>query len=99
MPLRLGPAKGKDTANSRGPTLVTPDELEPFRSGQAFDLADDSAEAVRACSARLPSGNVTSRHPVGVIGPRGLASVGPPSAAACAAAMAGASTARKAGAR
>jgi 2-keto-4-pentenoate hydratase/2-oxohepta-3-ene-1,7-dioic acid hydratase in catechol pathway len=38
MPLRLGPAKGKDTANSLGPMLVTPDELEPFRSGQAFDL-------------------------------------------------------------
>ena len=38
MPLRLGPAKGKDTANSFGPMLVTPDELEPFRSGRAFDL-------------------------------------------------------------
>ena len=38
MPLRLGPAKGKDTANSLGPMLVTPDELEPFRSGRAFDL-------------------------------------------------------------
>jgi 2-keto-4-pentenoate hydratase/2-oxohepta-3-ene-1,7-dioic acid hydratase in catechol pathway len=38
MPLRLGPAKGKDTANTLGPMLVTPDELEPFRSGQAFDL-------------------------------------------------------------
>jgi 2-keto-4-pentenoate hydratase/2-oxohepta-3-ene-1,7-dioic acid hydratase in catechol pathway len=38
MPLRLGPAKGKDTANSLGPMLVTPDELEPFRSREAFDL-------------------------------------------------------------
>lgn len=38
MPLRLGPAKGKDTANTLGPMLVTPDELESFRSGQAFDL-------------------------------------------------------------
>jgi 2-keto-4-pentenoate hydratase/2-oxohepta-3-ene-1,7-dioic acid hydratase in catechol pathway len=38
MPLRLGPAKGKDTANTLGPMLVTPDELEPFRSGRAFDL-------------------------------------------------------------
>jgi 2-keto-4-pentenoate hydratase/2-oxohepta-3-ene-1,7-dioic acid hydratase in catechol pathway len=38
MPLRLGPAKGKDTANTLGPMLVTPDELEPFRSGQGFDL-------------------------------------------------------------
>jgi hypothetical protein len=38
LPLRLGSAKGKDTANSLGPMLVTPDELEPFRSGRAFDL-------------------------------------------------------------
>lgn len=38
MPLRLGPSKGKDTANTLGPMLVTPDELEPFRSGQGFDL-------------------------------------------------------------
>ncbi|WP_102419273.1 fumarylacetoacetate hydrolase family protein [Mycobacterium sp. 4858] len=38
MPLRLGPAKGKDTANTIGPYLVTPDELEPYRSANAFDL-------------------------------------------------------------
>jgi len=38
MPLRLGPAKGKDTANTIGPYLVTPDELEPYRSRKAFDL-------------------------------------------------------------
>jgi len=38
MPLRLGPAKGKDTANTLGPMLVTPDELEPFRAGKGFDL-------------------------------------------------------------
>jgi 2-keto-4-pentenoate hydratase/2-oxohepta-3-ene-1,7-dioic acid hydratase in catechol pathway len=38
MPLRLGPAKGKDTANSLGPMLVTADELEAFRSRRAFDL-------------------------------------------------------------
>jgi 2-keto-4-pentenoate hydratase/2-oxohepta-3-ene-1,7-dioic acid hydratase in catechol pathway len=34
----LGPVKGKDTATSLGPWLVTPDELEPRRSGKAFDL-------------------------------------------------------------
>lgn len=34
----LGPAKGKDFATSLGPFLVTPDELEPHRSGQAYDL-------------------------------------------------------------
>lgn len=38
MKLNLGPAKGKDTATSLGPLLVTPDELEPFRSGNAYDL-------------------------------------------------------------
>ena len=31
MALRLGPAKGKDSATSLGPMLVTPDELEPWR--------------------------------------------------------------------
>lgn len=35
----LGPAKGKDGATSVGPALVTPDELEPYRSGQGFRLA------------------------------------------------------------
>jgi 2-keto-4-pentenoate hydratase/2-oxohepta-3-ene-1,7-dioic acid hydratase in catechol pathway len=39
MRLRLGPAKGKDSATSLGPVLVTPDELEPLRAGQAYDLA------------------------------------------------------------
>jgi 2-keto-4-pentenoate hydratase/2-oxohepta-3-ene-1,7-dioic acid hydratase in catechol pathway len=38
MKLRLGPAKGKDSATSLGPMLVTPDELEPFRSGSGFRL-------------------------------------------------------------
>jgi 2-keto-4-pentenoate hydratase/2-oxohepta-3-ene-1,7-dioic acid hydratase in catechol pathway len=38
MNVRLGPAKGKDTATTLGPVLVTPDELEPFRSGSSFDL-------------------------------------------------------------
>lgn len=34
-----GPAKGKDTATSVGPFLVTADELEPFKSERGFDLA------------------------------------------------------------
>jgi len=38
MKVGLGPAKGKDFATSLGPLLVTPDELEPFRSGKGFDL-------------------------------------------------------------
>ena len=38
MRQRLGPAKGKDGATSVGPVLVTPDELAPFRAGNAFCL-------------------------------------------------------------
>lgn len=34
----LGPAKGKDTATSFSRYLVTPDELEPYRAGNAYDL-------------------------------------------------------------
>jgi len=34
----LGPAKGKDSATSLGPVLVTPDELEPHRSGKGFAM-------------------------------------------------------------
>lgn len=34
----LGPAKGKDSATSLGPWLVTTDELAPMRAGNAFDL-------------------------------------------------------------
>jgi 2-keto-4-pentenoate hydratase/2-oxohepta-3-ene-1,7-dioic acid hydratase in catechol pathway len=39
MRIGLGPAKGKDTASTLGPYLVTPDELEPYRQGDRFDLA------------------------------------------------------------
>jgi 2-keto-4-pentenoate hydratase/2-oxohepta-3-ene-1,7-dioic acid hydratase in catechol pathway len=34
----VGPAKGKDTANSMGPFLVTPDEIEARRSKNGYDL-------------------------------------------------------------
>lgn len=34
----LGPAKGKDTATSFSGALVTPDELEPYRAGNAYAL-------------------------------------------------------------
>ncbi len=34
----LGPAKGKDTATTLGPYLVTADELAPFASGPSFSL-------------------------------------------------------------
>lgn len=39
MQVGLGPAKGKDTATTLGPVLVTPDELAPFRRGDRYDLA------------------------------------------------------------
>lgn len=39
MTFQIGPAKGKDTATSLGPFLVTKDELAPFASGNGFDLA------------------------------------------------------------
>jgi 2-keto-4-pentenoate hydratase/2-oxohepta-3-ene-1,7-dioic acid hydratase in catechol pathway len=39
MKLSMGPVKGKDFATSLGPCLVTADELEPYRKGQAYDLA------------------------------------------------------------
>jgi 2-keto-4-pentenoate hydratase/2-oxohepta-3-ene-1,7-dioic acid hydratase in catechol pathway len=36
MTVGLGPAKGKDTAATLGPWLVTPDELEPYRDADGF---------------------------------------------------------------
>jgi len=39
MRVGLGPVKGKDTATSLGPVLVTPDELRPYRAGNGYDLA------------------------------------------------------------
>ncbi|MFC1476947.1 fumarylacetoacetate hydrolase family protein [candidate division KSB1 bacterium] len=42
MKLNFGPVKGKDFATAIGPTLVTPDELKPYRidadHGGAYDL-------------------------------------------------------------
>jgi 2-keto-4-pentenoate hydratase/2-oxohepta-3-ene-1,7-dioic acid hydratase in catechol pathway len=36
MKIGLGPCKGKDTATTLGPYLVTADELEPYRDGDGF---------------------------------------------------------------
>jgi 2-keto-4-pentenoate hydratase/2-oxohepta-3-ene-1,7-dioic acid hydratase in catechol pathway len=36
MRVGLGPCKGKDTATTLGPFLVTADELEPYRDGDGF---------------------------------------------------------------
>ena len=38
MQVGLGPAKGKDTATTLGPVLVTADELEPYRRGTSFSV-------------------------------------------------------------
>ena len=36
MKVNLGPAKGKDSATTLGPWLVTADELEPYRDDEGF---------------------------------------------------------------
>ncbi|HJS97345.1 MAG TPA: fumarylacetoacetate hydrolase family protein [Solirubrobacteraceae bacterium] len=38
MALGLGICKGKDFANTLGPWIVTPDELDPYRKDDRFDL-------------------------------------------------------------
>ncbi|HEX2069297.1 MAG TPA: fumarylacetoacetate hydrolase family protein [Actinomycetota bacterium] len=38
MKLSMGPVKGKDSATTLGPFLVTPDELQDARKDRAFDL-------------------------------------------------------------
>ena len=38
MQTPFGQCKGKDFANTLGPWIVTPDELEPFRDGDRYDL-------------------------------------------------------------
>ena len=44
MECRLGPAKGKDSATSIGPYVVTPDELAPFlRDGRLHDARHTAA--------------------------------------------------------
>jgi 2-keto-4-pentenoate hydratase/2-oxohepta-3-ene-1,7-dioic acid hydratase in catechol pathway len=38
MEMQLGPAKGKDTATTLGPWLVTKDEIASYRKGTGYDL-------------------------------------------------------------
>jgi 2-keto-4-pentenoate hydratase/2-oxohepta-3-ene-1,7-dioic acid hydratase in catechol pathway len=40
MAVRLGPAKGKDSATTLGPWLVTADELDPYRDADGFLALD-----------------------------------------------------------
>ena len=51
MKLSMGPVKGKDFATTLGPVLVTPDELEPFREGKAYDRNDRERRTARPCGA------------------------------------------------
>jgi 2-keto-4-pentenoate hydratase/2-oxohepta-3-ene-1,7-dioic acid hydratase in catechol pathway len=54
----IGPHKGKDTATSTGPFLVTPDELEPYRTERGYDLAMTASVNGR----RLSEGSWASIH-------------------------------------
>ncbi len=55
MRVGLGPAKGKDTATTLGPALVTPDELAPYALGASFDLGMHATiNGVRLGGDRLP---------------------------------------------
>ena len=56
MVMRLGPVKGKDSATTIGPYLVTPDELDGHRLGNGYDLAMTASVNGRECS----SGNWSS---------------------------------------
>lgn len=38
MTLSMGPVKGKDTATSLGPWVVTPDELEQYKTSTGYKL-------------------------------------------------------------
>lgn len=51
LPLGAGPAKSKDGALTLGPTLVTPDEIEAFRSGKGFALGMTASVNGRQISA------------------------------------------------
>ena len=56
MQVGLGPAKGKDSATTLGPVLVTADELAPRRSGTSFALAMEAqVNAERIGGDRLDS--------------------------------------------
>jgi 2-keto-4-pentenoate hydratase/2-oxohepta-3-ene-1,7-dioic acid hydratase in catechol pathway len=58
MRLNLGPAKGKDSANSFGPWLVTADELAPLAAGHGYDVQLTAA----VNGARYSSGNLADLY-------------------------------------
>ncbi|MBC8032550.1 MAG: fumarylacetoacetate hydrolase family protein [Chitinophagaceae bacterium] len=50
MVLNLGPAKGKDFATAIGPWLVTPDELEPYKTAPKEGHTGNSYQLAMTCS-------------------------------------------------
>ena len=58
--LSMGPAKSKDFANSLGPWLVTPDELEDCREGDGKDARYNLQMAARVNGKELSRGNANS---------------------------------------
>jgi fumarylacetoacetate (FAA) hydrolase len=58
--LSMGPAKSKDFANSLGPWLVTPDELEDRREGQGSETRYNLAMTARVNGRELSRGNANT---------------------------------------
>ena len=58
--LSMGPAKSKDFANSLGPWLVTPDELEDRREGEGAETRYNLQMAARINGKELSRGNVNT---------------------------------------
>lgn len=62
MKLNLGPGKGKDFATSLGPWLVTPDELQVYRSGSAGAERYDMTMLARVNGREISRGNFKDIH-------------------------------------
>ncbi len=65
MKLNLGPAKGKDFASATGPWLVTPDELEPFRTSAPAGHVGNAFQLGMQCRVNghlVSSGDFSSMH-------------------------------------
>ncbi|MDQ3705691.1 MAG: fumarylacetoacetate hydrolase family protein [Chloroflexota bacterium] len=58
--LSMGPAKSKDFANSLGPWLVTPDELEDVRQGDGKDTRYNLGMSARVNGRELSRGNANT---------------------------------------
>jgi fumarylacetoacetate (FAA) hydrolase len=58
--LSMGPAKSKDFANSLGPWLVTPDELEDRREGRGSDTRYNLTMLARVNGRELSRGNAST---------------------------------------